>query len=470
MDAQDAIGTHSSPSPTAGPSTAARRTSKPDPYDLPDNTSEETGGSRAGGATASLRRLRTQAHTRLSVVQHPDDADELETLPAPPPPPPPVAPPPRVAAVVVAEEVSESPAGAPGSGRRRRVRLSGAAESSALLQAVLEDEQEPDDTVQRSSPLTRKSMRSATSGVTRSAVTARTRRRSAAVAGQDDMDELSPPNPSLVAVSELPRIRPAGSVRHRGIQDAAIRQDDVDELSPPNQSLVATLEQPTSRVAGSARRRVSQGAAVRQEADSEEESEAEAVGEQEAATRLGRKRPRQSLRAESPELDSRAMEEAPRKRRRRHDQESPAKQKQPRGRKGRSEKPAKPAGTTRRKQAADKEDGDAADQGFEVQVQRYKRVRFIEDDSDADILNADIPFVNRGGVNSVDVLAQMCEEITTARLVALMEQASSAPNSAKQRELKTMFRTLEAFREELRTRLLEHVSLSWKLTLPFYCY
>lgn len=81
-----------------------------------------------------------------------------------------------------------------------------------------------------------------------------------------------------------------------------------------------------------------------------------------------------------------------------------------------------------------------------------------EDDTNGDILNADIPFSNRGGVNVIDVLSQVCDEVVESSLETLHEAAVNAKNSATKKEFRTKLRALEAFKEELRTRLLEHVS------------
>lgn len=95
---------------------------------------------------------------------------------------------------------------------------------------------------------------------------------------------------------------------------------------------------------------------------------------------------------------------------------------------------------------------------FPITVQRFtKKVRHDGSDGEADILGSDtIPFASRAGVNAVDVLAQMCDEMVGSFLSSLREQGRTAADAAARREVKTRMRALEAFREELRTRLLEH--------------
>lgn len=96
---------------------------------------------------------------------------------------------------------------------------------------------------------------------------------------------------------------------------------------------------------------------------------------------------------------------------------------------------------------------------FPITVQRFtKKIRHGNDsDNEPDILGGDaIPFAGRAGVNAVDVLAQICEELVSSFLSNLHEQARNAADAAARREVKTMMRTLELFGEELKTRLLEH--------------
>lgn len=180
----------------------------------------------------------------------------------------------------------------------------------------------------------------------------------------------------------------------------------------------------------------------------EEAEEAEEVDVQTAARRIGQKRPRaNSPREESPELGSRVIENTrpAKKSKKKQVQASPAKQSHPKAPKAKNKAP----GTRKRS------DGEA----IPIIVQRYtKRMHLNEDDTDADILNADIPFANRGGVNVIDVLSQICDEVIDSSLETLHEAAVNAKEAARKREFRTKLRALEAFQEELRTRLLEHVS------------
>ncbi|KAH7027773.1 uncharacterized protein B0I36DRAFT_385724 [Microdochium trichocladiopsis] len=90
-------------------------------------------------------------------------------------------------------------------------------------------------------------------------------------------------------------------------------------------------------------------------------------------------------------------------------------------------------------------------------------------DDDDDVLmleGAEIPFADRSGVNAIDVLTQMCEEVIDATLEKMQQRAAAAAASTEdgaggvsqtmRKEIRTKMRALEAFQEELRTRLLEH--------------
>lgn len=236
-----------------------------------------------------------------------------------------------------------------------------------------------------------------------------------------------------------------------------------------------------------------------EEAAEPEPDEAEEVGEEEAAQRLGRKRPRRSMPALSPELSSGLVEESPAvKRRRGREPASPAQQQQP-AKKTRTNKPqpkprpepqpepqlspqppsraspqprtqiqnqqkAKPKPKPKRKRQPKKKSKGASDEDGEensgtvsVTVQRFTKPR-SGDKADGEDQGDEIPFSNRGGVNAVDVLSKLCEELTEAYMNKLEERISTAEDAATKREQRTMYRALEAFQEELRTRLLEHVS------------
>jgi chemotaxis protein histidine kinase CheA len=129
---------------------------------------------------------------------------------------------------------------------------------------------------------------------------------------------------------------------------------------------------------------------------------------------------------------------------------SPAAQRQPKKPKAKPKAKAKSASTKPR----DRKSGET----IPVVVHRLTRpFVYDEDDTDADVLNEDVPFAKRSGVNAVDVLSQFCDEVIESGLTALEEGGSTAEDAATRREYNTKLRAVEAFGEELRTRLLELV-------------
>ncbi|KAF7906603.1 hypothetical protein EAF00_000882 [Botryotinia globosa] len=81
---------------------------------------------------------------------------------------------------------------------------------------------------------------------------------------------------------------------------------------------------------------------------------------------------------------------------------------------------------------------------------------YDDDDSDAEILNSEIPCATRAGVNAVDVLGQICQELVTAGLETLGDNAVKTQDAAQRLEYKTKMRAVDSFSKELRVRLLEH--------------
>ena len=341
-------------------------------------------------------------------------------------------------AAALSEEVGESPANAPGSGRRRPLR-SGATPvigSSTILQRVLE---ELDDTTAgppSSSPVERlkanrrnsDSLRSGASRVSSRAVEARRR---------------------------SPRLS-EGSVA---------ASDSVDSHGDSNLEIETVP-------------------------DEDDQGVAEEIAENEAARRLGRKRPRRSLPAPSPELDSGLVDQTQpeaepepvvKRRRTKKVAESPAAQQQPKTRGPKSktkpqskEKALPKKQATKRKSSSKPRGGDEEREGeagagsIAVTVQRFTKnnatIQWGSDEEDDDgvgdgILTGEIPFTSRAGVNVIDVLSILSEELINSFLSRLQQKAQEADDVATKREQKTMASALEAFQEELRTRLLEHVRL-----------
>jgi hypothetical protein len=169
-----------------------------------------------------------------------------------------------------------------------------------------------------------------------------------------------------------------------------------------------------------------------------------------------------SITKELSEAEAAVVDEPPPKRqKRKKPQASPAKQKQPArkkkvAQKGRQVKSA----PTRPEETSADEMGN--DETAIVTVQRFTRPqKHQDDDGEVDILAADIPFGKQKGVNVVDVLAQSCEEVINPYLDKLRDAIQNAEGASVRKELRVKLKALEAFAEEVRTRLLTHVS-----TLP----
>ncbi|KAK1980834.1 AT hook domain-containing protein [Colletotrichum cereale] len=408
--------------------TSRQPSGKADPYELQE-----------GSSTESARFAAAQTAKSPSIVVEQHDPETVESLPPPRPATsvPPVSP---VLRRGTGEhtEVEESPVDAPGSGRRRTITTSSALASSAKLQQALSPGDNETETVPISSPLERKARRN-TAG-TRSS---RGSRNSAASA-DDGLNSISP--------NQTVR-----SLRKTGSPELSYRHDA--ELEEPT-ALVSELVSPSVlEPEPEPETIVEEAQEVEQDHD---ESLAEEVHTNEAAQRLGRKRARKSPKPPSPEPDSTIADEdhdepVP-KRRKKQTQKSPAKQKQGRPKGTSKAKNTSPKAAPKRKK---KQGADGGGESVTIPVQRFtKRVQVADgDEDDADVLNLDIPFAGRGGVNTVDVLTQVCDEMIETSLDTLKEGVRNAQDKSAKREYQVQFRALEAYQEELRTRLLQHTIL-----------
>lgn len=194
----------------------------------------------------------------------------------------------------------------------------------------------------------------------------------------------------------------------------------------------------------------------------EDHEVAEEIGVDEAAQRIGRKRPRISLGRISPELGSSLLERegtqegSGSKRRRGRPVKSPATQKQPQAKKTTAvPAPAKEARPKAHKKSRRHSD-DADDPAIEITVQGFVHNKKPNED---DLLDSGIPYANRGGESVVDVFAQVCEEVIASALAQFEQLAADATDNAKRKEYRVKMRAVEAYREELSSRLLEHVRL-----------
>lgn len=402
---------------------ALRAPVNPDPYDLENAPSTVNEDGTEDEQIEEGSAIETTPQSRASKQQAPASAKSVAARSAAQNLAPPQSSPLKL---LRGDEVTESPADEPGSGHRRRVRANGAVTSSALLQSALRsvDNDTSQGFLQSSSPLSRKSRKS-TAGTVASASSHRTSlRRSTRLSGSPD-DEV---------MNELASDPPIISGEARGAHvssDASAQKDLSAEVAE------TVVDEPN----------VIQG---------EEVEEAQGIDDTEAALRIGRKRPRRSEPAVSPELSPDSPDEAVVKRLRKAPpatRKSPAKQRQPKAPRAKSNKPAAP-----RK----KRDEDTAG-AVAIEIQRFTQPKPQADDDDSgdeDPLNSTIPYASRSGVNAVDVFAQMCKEIMGKSIDKINEGIRTAEDAAAKKELRVKLLALQAFREEVRTRLLEHVSQS----------
>ncbi|KAH6884522.1 hypothetical protein B0T10DRAFT_131530 [Thelonectria olida] len=367
-----------------------------------------------------------------------EQEDALESLPVQLPPRPSVAR--RLSRQT--DEIAESPQDAPGTGARRSLLMSDVPSSTTRLHGGLDS----DNIEPPSSPSVRRARRSSVAASTRSM---RSSRRSPRISQGDDVDELSPVQP---------RDESAADADVSALQPIEEGEEEAREEAP-----VDVIEEPMADDEAEA---------------TEEEAVAEEINEVEAAKTLGRKRPRRSPRRHSPELGSGGHEEveevneeepAPKRRRGRQAIKSPAKQKQP------ATKPkAKP--TTRksllksaatrgpktktspkvRRESNRRQSADDNGASIEVTVQRFVNVKkHSQSDDEDDPLHSEIPFsTHRETV--VDVFAQVCKEVIDSTLNQLREVGGNTEDRTKKKEFRIKMRAIEAYGEELNSRLLQH--------------
>jgi len=293
------------------------------------------------------------------------------------------------------DEVTESPKNAPGSGRRQRV-ISATLQTSSQLQQI----QNADSDARTATPPTR-----------------RKRKRGEA--------------------SVSPQIRESQ-------EPSAI--DEIDELSP---------EQPIRR--GRKPKVVQMPPLEQENTDNAEEGEAEAIDDEEAAAVLKKNRGRRTLQrfaAASPDLDTlntSSLLQVGRSRKQQRAESSPVQQRNPKKPTSKPQQPKKTAKTSGKKLHA---------VGGPVPVTVHRLTLpplYDEKETDADILNAEMPHIKRSGVSAIDVLSSICREIIGTQLGSLEQMGNSCEDSASRREYKTKWNAVEAFGKELQLRLLTQV-------------
>ncbi|KAH6991239.1 hypothetical protein BKA56DRAFT_227565 [Ilyonectria sp. MPI-CAGE-AT-0026] len=463
--------------PSNAPASSGRsiRSGPKDPYDLPDTSKEsvvpppaalehtqQNGGQEQGQSVPGVEE--EPEGPASSVIESPtlpqmqpeDEDDTMESLPDPAAYRSPVA---RRIARGSVDEIEETPQDARGSVRMRSVPVSSALVSSARLHdAMSTDGAGPPS----SSPLARKVRRSDAAASVRSTGSFRKRSR---LMESEDVDELSPTRATDQGPADAEMSASISVEEEQAMEEEPAETTQLDE--EPVADDEATEEEPEEEPEAEPE------AELEAEPEAEpEEVEAEEINEAEAAKALGRKRPRRSMPSQSPELGSGVFEEADEeqpapKRLRGRKPKSPATQKQPAPKpkakpKGREPKKSTPKSkgkqspkpkATRKPARTSGEGGDAT---IAVTVQRFVNVKNQADGEDAeDPLQSEVPFTTRGET-VVDVFSQVCMEVIKSTLGQLEEAIGSTEDKAKKKECRIKMRAIEAYREELKSRLLQH--------------
>jgi len=317
--------------------------------------------------------------------------------------------------VRVPVEITESPVDAPGSGRRKGV-LDDITTEESLLRSTQQDDSSAvlEQVEALSSSPTRKRKRPEPKPKPAAPKVSRSRHNkpSQIQTPLDEIDELSPeqPKPGRYRKPRMP------------VRD---RFSDIEEAEE--------VEESTEQA--------------------EEQDEAEAINDEDSAALLMKRRGRRVSRnmpaAQSPDLDEAEGPElaaVKKQKGRSRKTSSPVQQRHPKANAKASQKTAKVSKSH-------------SENLIPITVHRLTRgPLYDEDESDADILNSEIPHTRRGGVNAVDVLSQICQEIISAGLDTIEGGENNTDDRALKREYKTKWKAVESFGKELQTRLLEHVS------------
>lgn len=300
-----------------------------------------------------------------------------------------------------AEEITESPADAPGSGHRSRINIAEAVSTSSRLHILQESsivESELETPVQRKRKRGDATLAPIDSGVPQNY--GDSARQPSPV---DDIDELSPDQPT----------------RHKRKHKVVVEED-------------LSVEDPSKL--------------------SIEDEEAEQIDDLQAAAILKKNRGRRVSRnfqpEPSPDLDAAEVQPTVKTNRRKLQKiSSPVKQSHPKM------SLTKAKSVTKKAKLRSKSP---------IPVPVYRLTRqpiYDEDESDAEILNSGIPHTRRGGVNTIDVLSKISQEIIGSGLETLEEGGNNTEEPSIRREYKTKWQALKSFGEDLQTRLLDHVSL-----------
>ncbi|KAM0455398.1 hypothetical protein ACHAPV_000698 [Trichoderma viride] len=366
------------------------------------------------------------------------------------------------------EEVAESPADAPGSGKRRRVPVSETMSSSIKLMGVISSD---DGIPMPSSPLVNKLRRSDAASSRRSAAT---------VYGQEASniaDELSSDSFPQQAEMEEDELMEASNLV---IEESTMLQEEEENQEQEQENAEESDEEETPKPLKTKRtrrpREPSPELGSQPLEDIQEESEPEPGSEIQQEPNSEPESDPELERGDETEDEAEVEETVlptPPKRKRGRPSKSPTIQKQPTI-KPKPVKPRKrvhaqpedandeneeprpqPKKARTKKRHSDQSEGDGG--MIEITVQRFVNLKKrSNEDDDLDPLQNEMAFMNHGGESVIDVFAQVCDEVISTTLEQLQEVSASAEDLAKKKEYRIKTRAIEAYREELKSRFLQH--------------
>lgn len=477
----------------------------------------------------TFRAPQSSSSARTAVPRSAEEAqDELETLPPHPSVKSPAylrsPASTRKSDVMMIEEVGESPADAPGSGKRRRVPLSETLSSSVRLLGVISSD---DGIPMPSSPLASKVRRSdsASGRSTRRTASKVYGQDSSRMADELSSDSY----PQLAGIDEeMEDVGGEVEATDLIIEETTVLQEEEEDQDEERESTEEADEREAAEDVGNRRTRRPRepspelGSQPLEAAEETEEEELEQEQEQEQEPEP-EPEPEPQLEPESepepeaqsePELPSEPEPEPepepeiqdateaedeveettlptpPKRKRGRPSKSPPSKSPTMQKRPATKPKPAEPAKPVKprkriqvqpedsndekeepqpkkaktKKRHSDQSEGDGGT--IEITVQRFvNHKRRGNEDDDVDPLQNELAFANPGGESVIDVFAQVCDEVISTTLEQFQEVAGGAEDAAKKKEYRIKMRAIEAYREELKSRFLQHVRLKQKILL-----
>lgn len=362
------------------------------------------------------------------------------------------------------EEVAESPAENPGSGHRLRIGLNAATAQSSQLQNALQfasPTTAASAAIQTPSQRNKRKRGSATpSGAILSAKRGRQSPRDEESLVVDDLDA-----PSTVQSRSSTRKSPRLHDSNNEVSSVASTSRDRSSIGAQEIEGRSSLK-PTLRSGTSNQHYITN---VSQEANISDYSIdlAEEISDHEAAVILKKSRGRRVSRnlptLESPDLDENTEATPPVRRdggAKSRKVSTPAQQRHPKPAVSKANRKAS-SGTVKKPSKSSRA---RAKNPIHITVHRLNNKPIYEgNERDVDIINLDVPNAKRAGVNAIDVLSHLCQEIINSGLSTLEVGREESQEPSLKREYTTKWRALEAFKSALQTQLLEHVSDTLKI-------